>query len=136
MIANYARVVRRSVVITAAVAAVMVAISAAVSGGKGALGALIGALVVAVFFGISVLVVGRAAKVNPQVMMAAAMVSYIVKFIGLAIVMIALAKSTAFSPRLLGLTAIVLVLTWCIAQVVISMKLKILYVEPEPSGKR
>jgi ATP synthase protein I len=136
MMASYARVVRRSVVITAAVAAVMVAISAGVSGGKGALGALIGAGVVAVFFGISVLVVGRAAKVNPQVMMAAAMVSYIVKFVGLAIVMVALGKSTAFSPRLLGLTAIVLVLTWCVAQVVISMKLKVLYVEPEPSGKR
>jgi hypothetical protein len=56
-------------------------------------------VVVAVFFGISVLVVGRAARINPQVMMAAAMVSYIVKFIGLAIVMVALSRSTTFSPQ-------------------------------------
>jgi ATP synthase protein I len=131
MMENYARVIRRSALITAAVAAAMVAISAAASGAKGAIGALIGVGVVIVFFGISVLVVGRAARVNPQVMMIAALGSYIVKFVGLAVLMIALGHSTAFSGRLLGLTAIVCILTWSVAQVVTAMKLKVPYVEPE-----
>jgi ATP synthase protein I len=131
MMENYTRVIRRSAVITAAVAAAMVAISAAASGAKGAIGALIGVGVVIVFFGISVLVVGRAARVNPQVMMIAALGSYIVKFVGLAVLMIALGHSTAFSGRLLGLTAIVCILTWSAAQVVTAMKLKVPYVEPE-----
>ncbi len=129
--AGYASVIKRSAVITLAVAIAMVAISAGVSGVKGLIGSLIGIGVVAVFFGISVVVVGRAARVNPQVMMIAALGSYIVKFIALAALMIWLSKSTAFSGRLLGLTAIVCILTWSAAQVITSMKLKVPYVEPE-----
>jgi ATP synthase protein I len=130
MIGAYARVIKRSVAVTAAVAAAMIAISAGTSGGRGALGAVIGVAVVAVFFGISVLVVGRAAKISPQVMMAAAMVSYIVKFIAFAVVLIALQKSTAFSDRMLGFTALACILTWCTTQVVTTLRLKMLYVEP------
>lgn len=129
--AVYAQVIRRSAVITFAVAAVMVAISAGVSGVKGLIGSLIGIAVVMVFFGISVLVVGRAMKVNPQMVMIAALGSYLVKFIALAILMIWLSKSTAFSGPLLGLTAIVCILTWSASQVITSMRLKVPYVEPE-----
>lgn len=129
--ASYAQVIRRSAVITAAVAAVMVAISAGTEGVKGLIGALIGIGVVAVFFGISVLVVGRAARINPQAMMIAALGSYLIKFVGLAILMIWLGKSTAFDGKLLGLTAIVCILTWSAAQVITVMKLKVPYVEPE-----
>ena len=60
MLASYARILRRSAVATAAVAAVMVALSAAVAGGKGALGALLGTALVAGFFTISVVAVGAA----------------------------------------------------------------------------
>jgi ATP synthase protein I len=131
MMAIYARVIRRSAVVTAVAAAVMVAISAATEGAKGTYGALIGIGVVALFFGISVIVVGRAARISPSAMMIAAMASYLVKFIALAALMIWLSKSTAFDGRLLGLTAIVCILTWSAAQVIISMKLKVPYVEPE-----
>jgi ATP synthase protein I len=131
MMAVYTRVIQRSAAITLPVAIAMVAISVGVSGVKGLIGSLIGVGVVAVFFGISVLVVGRAMKVNPQMMMMAALGSYLVKFIALAVLMIWLSKSTAFSGKLLGLTALVCILTWSAAQVVTSMKLKVLYVEPE-----
>jgi ATP synthase protein I len=129
--AVYAQVIRRSAVITFAVAAVMIAISAGVGGVKGLIGSLIGIGVVTVFFGISVLVVGKAMKVNPQLVMIAALGSYLVKFIALAILMIWLSKSTAFSGPLLGLTAIVCILTWSASQVITSMRLKVPYVEPE-----
>ena len=62
MLAKYAIIIRRAGVITAAAAAVMVAVSAALVGVKGLYGALVGIALVAVFFGISVLVVGRAAS--------------------------------------------------------------------------
>jgi len=39
--------------------------------------------------------------------------------------------STAFSGPLLGLTAIVCILTWSASQVITSMRLKVPYVEPE-----
>jgi ATP synthase protein I len=130
MMAAYTQVIKRSAAITFAVAAAMVAISAGVSGVKGLIGSLIGIGVVTVFFGISVVVVGKAMKVNPQMMMMAALGSYLVKFIALAVLMIWLSKSTAFSGPLLGLTAIVCILTWSASQVITSMKLKVPYVEP------
>jgi ATP synthase protein I len=131
MMAIYGRVVRRSAALTGVVAAVMVALCAGLIGAKGLYGALIGVGVVTAFFGISVLVVGRAARISPQVMMATAMVTYVLKIIGFMIVVILLGKSTAFSGRALGFTAIVCILAWCASQVITTIKLKVPYVEPD-----
>jgi ATP synthase protein I len=136
MLAKYAIIVRRAGALTAAAAAVMVAVSAALLGVKGLYGALIGVALVAVFFGISVLVVGRAARVSPQAMMVAAMVTYVVKIVALAIVVSMLHGMQAFSDRSLGLTAIVCILVWCAAQAVVAIKIKMLYVEPEQEPQK
>lgn len=135
MMAAYSRVVRRSVAITAVAAVVMLGICTGLGGVKGLYGALVGIGVVAVFFGISVLAVGKAAKVNPQVMMATAMGTYIVKIIAFMVVMSLLGKSTAFNGKMLGITALVCILTWCAAQVVVMMKTKMLYVDPDGSSR-
>jgi len=134
MMAYYGRIVRWSVALTSVVAAVAVGICAGLGGAKGVYGALIGVGVVTIFFGISVLVVGRAARISPGVMMATALATYVVKFIGFMIVLIALGKSTAFNGRMLGFTAIACILAWMVAQIVASMRLKLLYVEP--TGER
>ena len=135
MMATYSRVVRRSAALTAVVAAVCVAVCAALGGAKGLYGALIGVAIVTAFFGISVLVVGRAARISPHVMMAAAMISYVVKIIGFAIVMIALGKSTAFNGRMLGFTAIICILAWSAAEVVTAIRLRLPYVDPDGSSR-
>jgi len=131
MLAKYAIIIRRAGALTAAAAAIMVAVSAAVAGVKGLIGALIGVAIVTVFFGISVLVVGRAARISPQAMMVAAMITYVVKIVALAIVVSALNGTTAFSTRALGFTAIGCILVWSAAQVITAVKVKMLYVEPE-----
>ena len=133
--AAYSRVVRRSAVLTAAVAAVMIGICAALGGAKGVYGALIGVGIVTIFFGISVVAVGKAAKISPQVMMATAMGTYIVKIIAFMVVMVLLGKSTAFNGKMLGFTALVCILAWCASQVVNTMKLKMLYVDPDGSSR-
>ncbi len=130
MLAKYAIIIRRAGALTAVAAAVMVAVSAALGGVKGLYGALIGVAIVAVFFGLSVLVVGRAARISPQAMMVAAMVTYVVKIVGLAVVVSILHGMTAFSDRALGLTALGCILVWSAAQVVTAMMVKMLYVEP------
>ena len=135
MMATYSRVVRRSAALTAVVAAVCVVVCAALGGAKGLYGALIGVAIVTAFFGISVLVVGRAARISPHVMMAAAMASYVVKIIAFAIVMVALGKSTAFNGRMLGFTAIICILAWSAAEVVTAIRLKLPYVDPDGSGR-
>ena len=131
MLAKYATIVRRAGALTAVAAAIMVALSAALVGTKGLIGALIGVAIVTVFFGISVVVVGRAARVSPQAMMVAAIVTYLVKIVLLAVVVSALSGTTAFSTRTLGFVAIGCILVWSATQVITTMKLKMLYVEPE-----
>ena len=138
MLASYATVVRRAAGPTAGVAAVIVALSAALVGVKGLIGALLGVALVIVFFGISILVVGRAARISQPAMMVAALATFLVKIVALAVVLSALAGTTAFSTRTLGFTAIGCILAWSAAQIIAAMKVKLLYVDPETesSGAR
>jgi ATP synthase protein I len=130
MLANYAQIVRRSVVTTAAVGAVMIIVSVGAGGLKGLLGAVLGAALVAAFFAISVLAVGRAARRSPQAMMVTALTTYLVKILLLLFFVVRFAGTTAFSSRLFGLTALACILAWSASQVVWSMRLKAPYVEP------
>jgi ATP synthase protein I len=131
MMASYAHVVRRSAALCSVVAVAMIVICAAVVGTKGLYGALIGVAVVTVFFGISIVAVGRAAKVSPMFMMAVAMATYVIKILVFLVVLAVLRHVTVFNPRSLGITAFVLILCWSAAQVVTMMRTKMLYVTPE-----
>jgi ATP synthase protein I len=137
MLASYATVARRAAALTAVVAVIAVALSAGLVGVKGLTGALVGVAIVTVFFGISILVVGRAAKVSPPAMMVAALASFVVKIIALAFIVSAMENTTELSTHALGFTAIACIVGWSVAQVVVAMKVRMLYVEPsgvEPSG--
>ena len=130
MLANYAQIVRRSALTTAAVGVILIILSAVLSGIKGLLGAVLGVALVAVFFGISVLAVGRAARRGPQAMMITALTTYVVKILLLLFFVVRFAGTTAFSSRLFGLTALACILAWSASQVVWSLRLKQPYVEP------
>ena len=134
MVANYVRIVRRSAAVAAVAAAVMIALAAGFGGSKGLAGAVIGVGIVALFFGISVIVVGRAARVSPQAMMVAAITTYLVKIVILLLLVGQFQNTSSFSPRAFGLTALACILAYSGAQVIWSMRLKTLYVEPD--GKR
>lgn len=134
MLASYATVARRAAALTAAAAAIMVGISAGLVGEKGLIGALVGVAIVTVFFGISIVIVGRAAKISPQAMMVAALATFLVKIIALALVVKSMNGTTAFSTRTVGFVAIACILVWSAAQIVTTAKLKMLYVEP--AGKQ
>jgi ATP synthase protein I len=129
--AYYGRVVRWSIALTSVVAAAAVVICALLGGAKGVYGSLIGIAVVAVFFGISILAVGRAARVSPMAMMVTALGSFVVKIVAFMIVLIAIGKSTAFNGRMLGFTALACILAWSAAQAVTAMRMQTLYVEPD-----
>jgi ATP synthase protein I len=131
MSTQYARVVRWSIALTSVVAAVAVVLCAVVGGAKGAYGALIGVGVVTAFFAISILVVGRAARVSPMAMMIAALATFLGKIVAFMIVLAILRHSTAFNGKMLGFSALACILAWSAAQIVTSMKLNMLYVEPD-----
>ncbi|HEY3878591.1 MAG TPA: hypothetical protein VGM12_08315 [Trebonia sp.] len=130
MMTYYGRVLRWSVPLTSVVAAVAVVICAVLVGSKGAYGALVGVGVVAVFFAISILIVGRAAKANPMAMMIAALATFVGKIVAFMIVLALLRHSTAFDGKTLGFTALACILAWSFSQVLVAMKLNFPYVEP------
>ena len=131
MMTYYGRVLRWAVPLTSVVAAVAVVICAVLGGAKGAYGALIGVGVVTVFFAISILVVGRAARVNPMAMMVAALATFLGKIVAFLIVFAVLRHVTAFNGKMLGFTALACILAWSAAQVGVAMKLNFPYVEPD-----
>ena len=131
MLANYSRIVRWSAVPTAIVAAVMVAVSAAIGGTHDLIGALLGIALVAIFFGIDVVAIGRAARISPQAIMMAGIGLYVFKIIVLAIAVKELGDANFFNGKLFGVTAIICILAWSASQVVASIKFKTLYVNPD-----
>ena len=129
MVANYARIAWRSAAVAAVAAVIMAVLATVLGGSKGLIGALLGVAVVALFFGISVVVVSRAARVSPQAMMMAAIVTYLVKIVLLIVFVGQFQDTTAFSPKAFGLTALACILAYTGAQVVWSMRLKTPYVD-------
>jgi ATP synthase protein I len=112
----------------------MLAISAGVGGSKGFIGSLLGLALVVVFFGLSILIVGRAARVSPQAMMIAALGTFLVKILALAVLVEQFAGTSKFNSKLFGFTAIVCIIAWSISQAVATARQKILYVEPDGKG--
>jgi ATP synthase protein I len=137
MPASYARTLRAAVLLTAPIALIMVAISAGVGGMKGFIGGLLAIALVIVFFGLSILIVGYAARISPQAMMIAALGTFLVKILALAVVVANFDNTTAFNTKLFGVTAIICIVTWSLSQAVAGAKQKMLYVEPVKSdGER
>jgi ATP synthase protein I len=131
MLAEYAWIARRSAAVAAAVGAAMIGLGVGLGGSKGLIGAGLGVGLVALFFGVSMFAVGRAARVSPPVMMVTALGTYLIKIVILLILVGQFQDSTAFNPRIFGLTAIVCILAYSGAQVVWSMRQKMLYVQPD-----
>jgi ATP synthase protein I len=131
MPADYAWIARRSAAVAAGIGAVMIALGAGLGGSKGLIGAIIGVGTVAIFFGISIIAVGRAARVSPQVMMVTALSTYLIKILILLVLVGLFQDSTAFNPRVFGLTVIVCILAYSGAQVMWTMRRKMLYVQPD-----
>jgi len=132
MQAEDVRALRQSAVPTALVGVLCMVVGAIVAGGKGALGALLALAVVTVFFSISHFAVGRAAKVNPSMMMGVALGTYLIKIIVLAVLVANFRDTTLFDGKVFGFTAIGLVLVWSGMQVRTMATGKMLYVEPRP----
>ncbi|MFI7640009.1 hypothetical protein [Nonomuraea sp. NPDC049400] len=131
MQANDVRVLKSAAIPTMAVGVVAVAVSLLMAGGKGALGAAIGTLLVGVFFSISVVAVSYAARISPQMMAIAAMLSYLVKVIAIMVVLSSFRDTTAWNNQAFAWSVVVCTLVWTGFEVRAFMKTKLLYVDPE-----
>lgn len=130
MQADDVRALRRSAVPTAAVGVLCGVVAGLAAGGKGVLGAALALLVVTIFFAIDYVVLGRAARISPQTLMATALGSYLGKVVIFAVLSAMFVNTTLFNGRAFGFTAVVCVLCWSATQVYTWMKAKTFYVEP------
>ncbi|MFF7365068.1 hypothetical protein [Streptomyces sp. NPDC008125] len=131
---NDARTLLHTALPTAAAGVIAVAVSAGVAGGKGALGALVGAVVSLFFMGLGLVVLQRTARSLPHLFQMMGLLLYTAQLL-LMVIFVALFKdTTAFNPKAFAISLVALTLVWIGAQARAHMTAKMLYVEPE-SGK-
>ncbi|MFD4540443.1 hypothetical protein [Streptomyces bauhiniae] len=135
MPSNDVRILAQAAVPTAAVGAIAAVVSAVVAGGKGAIGAVVGTLIVILFMGIGLYVLQRTARSFPQLFQMMGLMLYAAQLL-LLVVFVGLFKNTTlFNPRAFAVVLVVATLTWIVAQARAHMRAKILYVDPDASSK-
>lgn len=101
-----------------AVGAVALVVATAVDGRLGAAGSALATAVVVVSFASSVLVLRRTAALDPLLVFAVAMVTYVTKVGLLGLFLLLFAGADWLSPRAFALTAVVTALAWTTGEVV------------------
>ncbi|MGW2467235.1 hypothetical protein [Streptomyces bauhiniae] len=135
MPSNDVRILAQAAVPTAAVGAIAAVVSGVVAGGKGAIGAVVGTLIVILFMGIGLYVLQRTARSFPQLFQMMGLLLYAAQLL-LLVVFVGLFKNTTlFNPRAFAVVLVVATLTWIAAQARAHMRAKILYVDPDASSK-
>ena len=115
---------------TLAAGVIAVLIGSAVSGFGGAVGAAIAVAIVVVFFSIGQLILGSVLRNNPQMAMTVALMTYLVKIGVLFVFIIIFADTTLFDTKVFAATVVVCTIVWTSAEVWVSSRTKVLYVEP------
>ncbi|MFE7774523.1 hypothetical protein ACFU5O_11580 [Streptomyces sp. NPDC057445] len=133
MPSNDVRTLLQSAVPTAAVGAIAAVISGVVAGGEGAIGAVVGTLVVLLFMGLGLVVLQRTAKSMPHLFQAMGLLLYTAQLLLLFMFMASFRDTTLFDPKAMAFTLLAATIVWVSAQARAYMKAKILYVDPESS---
>ncbi|MEU4997018.1 hypothetical protein [Streptomyces sp. NPDC021622] len=129
------RTLLQTAVPTAAAGAIVAIVSAVVAGGKGALGAVVGTLVVIAFMGLGMFALQRTAKALPHLFQMMGLLLYVVQLL-LLLVFVALFKDTTlFNPKAFAVGLVVATVVWMASQARAHMKAKILYVDPDSEQK-
>jgi ATP synthase protein I len=125
-----ARILRGAAIPTGVAGVLAIVISLLAAGSKGALGAAIGTAVVIAFFTISVAVVSYTAKISPQTMMMAGLLSYAAKFIVVLGMVIAFRDVTVWSPKTFAWTVVALTLVWVMGETRASLQVRVIELAP------
>ncbi|MCW2941459.1 MAG: hypothetical protein JWN00_4444 [Actinomycetia bacterium] len=125
-----ARILRGAAIPTALAGAVAAVIGFLVTGPKGALGAVIGLVVVIVFFSISVLVVGYIGRRAPQLLLMAGVLSYALKLIILFVLIAAFKHQTIWNPKAFAFTVVALTVVWLMSETRVTLAGRTPYVVP------
>jgi len=124
------QLIRKAANPTIIAAILAVAVGGTVRGSAGAIGALIGGLIVVIFFTIGQVVLNSVIKNNPSMAMSVAMLMYLVKVAVLFGLMLAFKHTSAFDTKVFASTILLCTLVWTAAEMWAFSTGKVLYVEP------
>ncbi|MEW2630963.1 hypothetical protein AB0903_04715 [Streptomyces sp. NPDC048389] len=134
MPSNDVRTLVQAAVPTAAAGAVAAVVSGVVVGGKGALGAVVGTLLVLLFMGLGIVALQYVGKKMPHLFLGMALVVYTTQLLFLLGFLMLFRNTTLFDLQTFAITMIAAVLVWVVAQARAHMKSKTLYVDPAAEG--
>ncbi|PRY01784.1 hypothetical protein [Allonocardiopsis opalescens] len=126
-----ARILRGAAIPTVIAGALAAAAAFFMAGTHGLYGALAGIVLVMVFFPLGLLAVSYVARINPQLMMAGALGSYLLKVLVLGVLLVALRGTPLFDHTAFALTAALCAVVWIGGQTWATATTKILYVDPD-----
>lgn len=105
-----------------------------VAGGKGAIGAVVGCVVVILFMALGQLALQWVAKSMPHLFQGMGLLVYSVQLVVLLGLIMAIRDTTLFDLQVFALTLVVSVIAWIVTQTVLHARSKTLYVDPEADG--
>jgi ATP synthase protein I len=101
------RIVRGAALATVLSAPLVAGVAWLVAGRSGAVGALLGSLLAVAFFAVTVVAVGAAARVSDELMLPAALGTYLLKVVGLGLLFVTLGDTTAFDRSAFAISTVV-----------------------------
>jgi ATP synthase protein I len=128
------RIVRGGVLATAAVGVVVV-VAGLLAGRAGIYGALLGTALAVAFFGITIVVVSVAARIANELMLPAALGTYLLKVIGIGLALFFLRGTTAFDRRAFALATVIGACVFMVAELRIALRARTPYVTTPEGGR-
>jgi ATP synthase protein I len=132
------RMARGAALATAALAPVALGLAWYAAGAKGLLGAAFGILLAVAFFSATLLAVGAAGRVQPELMLPAAVITFAVKMTVIGLLLFLLRDTTAFDKQAFALAVVAGTVVYLAAEIRFAMKAKIPYVvtDEKEAGSR
>jgi ATP synthase protein I len=122
------RIVRGAVLATASVGVVVVIVAGLLAGRTGVYGALLGTGLAMAFFAITIVAVSAAGRVANELMLPAALGTYLIKVIGIGLALFFLRDTTAFDRTAFALATVIGACVFMVAELRIAVRARTPYV--------
>ena len=132
------RMARGAALATAAAAPVVLGLAWWAAGSKGVLGAAFGLALAIAFFSATLLAVGAAGRVQPELMLPAAVLTFTFKMVVIGLLLFLLRDTTAFDREAFALALVAGTVIYLAAEIRFAMRAKIPYVvtDEKKAGSR
>ncbi len=132
------RMARVAALATAAAAPVVLGLAWWGAGSKGVLGAAFGLVLAIAFFSATLLAVGAAGRVQPELMLPAAVITFLFKMTVIGLLLFLLRDTTAFDREAFALALVAGTVVYLAAEIRFAMKARVPYVvtDEKQAGSR